>query len=245
MVELAREAKLTGPEAAMWRERIEPRRQELERAARFLVEHDKTDQAVELAVNTWRLWAQSADLAGGRKLLATVLDVDRPTSSRARSLALYGDGVLAFREGALSESLRRSEEALEGAPAVGDREVEALALVGVSRVALRNGDYSQVRMLAARALGLTVSLDASARVWPLHLLAAGTRLAGDYDGAEKLYTESLELNRKLEDPRMVEVESHNLGHVEVHRGHVVEAERHFAGCRHGRNGSDLHGQVMI
>jgi tetratricopeptide (TPR) repeat protein len=63
---------------------------------------------------------------------------------------------------------------------------------------------------------------------PLHLLAAGTRLAGDYDAAAELYNESLELNRRLGDARMVGMELHNLGHVEVHRGNVDAAGRCFA-----------------
>jgi hypothetical protein len=43
-------------------------------------------------------------------------------------------------------------------------------------------------------------------VVPLHLLAAGTRLAGHLDQAAELYAESLELNRRLGDRRMVGVE---------------------------------------
>jgi tetratricopeptide (TPR) repeat protein len=69
---------------------------------------------------------------------------------------------------------------------------------------------------------------------PLHLLAAGTRLGGDLDEAAVLYDESLELNRRLGDERMVNVEHHNLGHVELHRGNVDAAQRHFTDARAGR-----------
>jgi tetratricopeptide (TPR) repeat protein len=60
------------------------------------------------------------------------------------------------------------------------------------------------------------------------MLAAGTRLAGDLDEAVELYTESLELNQRLGDTRMVGVELHNIGHVELHRNKVDAAERCFA-----------------
>jgi hypothetical protein len=53
-------------------------------------------------------------------------------------------------------------------------------------------------------------------------------MLGDYDGAATLFRESLELNRRIGDPGMIEVELNNLGHVELHRGDVDEAERLFA-----------------
>lgn len=127
---------------------------------------------------------------------------------------------------------------------MGDREAEALALVGLSRVAFRNGDYARVRSLAAEARELTRDLDATAGVAPLHMLAAGTRLAGDHDEAIELYTESLELNRRLGDSRMIGMELHNIGHVELHRGNVDAAERSFAECADVRNPDDLYEAAM-
>src|SRR5439155_21916229 len=146
--------------------------------------------------------------------------------------------------GAQSESLARNEEALEVARAVGDREAESLALVGLSRVAFRDGDYERVRALAEEARGLVRELDADADVPPLHLLAAGTRLGGDYNAAFELYNESLELNRRLGDTRMVGVELHNLGHVELHRGNVDAAERCFAELAAIRNPDDPYEAAM-
>jgi tetratricopeptide (TPR) repeat protein len=168
------------------------------------------------------------EVAGGRLLLAAALDVGAGRPSRARALALYGDGLLAFRAGAQTPSQDRSQAALEVARAVGDGEAEALALVGLSRVAFRDGDYPRVRWLAAQARERTRDLDAAAGVAPLHMLAAGTRLAGDLDEAVELYAESLELNRRLGDSRMVGMELHNLGHVELHRGNIEVAERCFS-----------------
>lgn len=244
LLALAREAKLVGPDAGGWVERLAPEREELVEAARFFSENGEEDAAAELAANVWRLWLVSGDVAGGRQLLAAALDVGQARPSRARALALYGDGVLAFRAGAQSESQERNEAALEAARAVDDREAEALALVGLSRVAFREGDYARVRSLAAQARELTRDLDAAAGVAPLHMLAAGTRLAGDYDEAVKLYTESLELNRRLGDSRMVGMELHNIGHVEVHRGNVDVAERRFRECAGVRNHDDPYEAAM-
>lgn len=124
--------------------------------------------------------------------------------------------MLAFRAGAQTESQDRNEAALEAARAVGDGEAEAL----------------------------TRDLDAAAGVAPLHMLAAGTRLAGDYDEAIQLYAESLELNRRLGDSRVVGMELHNIGHVELHRGNVDDAERCFAECADVRNHDDRYEAAM-
>lgn len=244
LVVLAREAKLVGPDTGRWVERLAPRRHEFLEAARVLTAQGEEDTAADLGASIWRLWSLSGDVPGGRQFLSTALDVSRPKPSRARALALYGDGVLAFRAGAQAESEARDEQALEAARAVGDREAEALALVGLSRVALRNGDYPRVQSLAARARELTRDLDEAAGAAPLHLLAAGTRLAGDYNGAVDLYTESLELNRRLGDSRGVAMELHNIGHVEIHRGNVREAERYFTECAVVRNQDDPYESAM-
>lgn len=197
-------------------------------AARFLAENKDEAAALELVANVWRLWLIGGDVDGGRQLLAAALDLGRASASSARAHALYGDGLLAFRAGQLVESRKRNEEALATARTVGDREAEALALVGLSRIALREGRYDRVRSLAARARDLTRDLDPAAGVAALHLLAAGVRLVGEYDEAIDLYSESLEVNRALGDRRMVGVELHNIGHVELHRGNAAAAERCFA-----------------
>ncbi len=244
LVRLAREAKLQGPDASTWVERLSLQQEELVEATRFLAESGEEEAAAELAANVWRLWLISGDVAVGRLLLAAALDVGDRKPSRARALALYGDGVLAFRAGAQTESRDRNEAALEVARAVGDKEAEALALVGLSRVAFRDGDYARVRSVAAAARELTRELDPSADAAPLHMLAAGTRLAGDYDEAIRLYSESLKLSRSLGDSRGVGMELHNMGHVELHRGNVDEAERCFAECASVRTQDDPYEAAM-
>jgi tetratricopeptide (TPR) repeat protein len=225
---LAARAELTGPEAPRWVEGLEPEREQLLEAARFFAQQGEEERAAELAANVWRLWLLTGDVPGGRRLLAAALDVAERAPSRARALALYGDGLLAFRMDAQAESRERNEAALEVARAVGDREAESLALVGLSRVAFRDGDYARVRALAAESRELTRDLGAATHAAPLHMLAAGTRLAGNYHEALALYTASLELNRRLGDTRMVAIELHNLGHVELHRRNLDAAERRFA-----------------
>ena len=202
-------------------------REEAEEAVLRLAADGDFEAACQVAADTWRLWLTAGDVEGGRRVLGAALEGSGP-SSRARALALYGDGVLAFRAGDQEGSRARNEEALGVARSSGDAEAESLALVGLSRVALRDHDYDRVRRLAAEAREIAQPVGPAAEMMPLHLLAAGTRLDGGLDDAVELYTESLELNRSIGDGYMVAVEHHNLGHVELHRGNVDAAERHFA-----------------
>lgn len=101
-------------------------------------------------------------------------------------------------------------------------------MVGLCRIALRDGDHARVQRLAANALDLVGDRSADAQQMPLHLLAAGTRLAGDYAKALELYMESVDLARRRKDDRMVKNELHNIGHVLLHLGRVDEAATAFA-----------------
>jgi tetratricopeptide (TPR) repeat protein len=244
LLALSRQTDFLGPDAPAWVARLEPEKADLVDATRLLAREGEGDAAAELAANVWRLWLADGDLVGGRALLAAALDTPERQPSRARALALYGDGLLAFREGAMTDSAERNREALADSRKLGDRETEALALVGLSRVALRAGDYARVRELAGDARALTAELEPFATVAPLHLLAAGTRLAGELDAAVGLYSESLELSRRLGDRRMEAIELHNIGHVEVHRGNLAEAERCFSGCAALRDERDPYERAM-
>ena len=202
-------------------------RAEFTEAACFLADHGEEQAAVELAAQVWRPWLVCGDTTGGRRLLAVALDAGPGSHSRG-----VGPGVVRRRAARASAGragrVAGNQTALAVARAVGDREAEALALVGLSRVAFRDKDYPRVRGLAAEARQCTRDLEAGAGVTPLHMLAAGTRLTGDLDAAIELHVESLELNRRLGDRRMVGMELHNIGYLELHRGNVAAAERRFA-----------------
>jgi tetratricopeptide (TPR) repeat protein len=187
----------------------------------------ETGSATELVARTWRLWMAARDLDGGRAFLGEVLDRNDPEPSRWRSLALYGDGLLAWRQGKREDSRDRNEEALEIALALDDAEALALARLGLSRIAVDDGDLVRGRELAQQARAAAATVSEAHGQAPLHLEAQATRIAGDYEAAAKLFEESLALNRRIDDPSMVPVELHNLGLVELHRGNAEAAERYF------------------
>jgi tetratricopeptide (TPR) repeat protein len=229
LLKLSREARWTFPSSSgkpvlgdePWLEPLAAEQRHLAEAARALDE----DEAIELAANVWRLWMFSRDVDGGHAFLGDVL---RRRAGRAphRSRALYGDGLFAFWQGAIDDSHARNEEAL--ASAADDAEALALGNLGLSRAALASGDAETARAFAVQAREHARAGSDALGQAPLHLHAQSVRTLGDYDGAAKLFRESLELNRRIGDPGMIGVELHNLGHVELHRGDVDEAERLFA-----------------
>jgi tetratricopeptide (TPR) repeat protein len=213
-------------------------------AASFLVAEGDVEDATELAANAWRLWMLARDIPGGRAFLRAVLDVDAEPS-RTRALALYGDSVLAFWQGAEDDLRARSEAAVEAAQAADDPEALALAHLALSRAACGNGDYERGRTLALQAREHARGLEPALQQGPLHTHAQSARMLGDYDEAAELFAGSLALNRRIGDAGMVHVELHNLGQVEIHRGNADAAEQHFAElAAAGAVGDDPYGRAL-
>ena len=213
-------------------------------AARVLLEKGDEESAVEIASNTWRLWILARDLSGGRVFLASVLDKGERKQSRARSLALYGDALLAFRQGKIEESRQRSQAALDAALVVNDQEALTLAYLGRSRVAFADGDYAQSLTLAVKARESARNLDLAMGQAPLFLHASATRMMCNYDQAAALFEQSIDLNRKVGDQGMVAAELQNLAFVEIHRGNVDAAERCITECEKLGSANDPYNAAM-
>jgi len=175
------------------------------------------EEADELAARAWRLWmVPPRDVEGGRRFL----------EGRGGALALYGAGLFALRAGDVAESRRLNERALGEAD--GDEGL-ALAHLGLSRVALEEGDAEAALEHALKAYEAAEPLGEPMVQATLHMHAQALRLAGDLDQAVELFEQSLALNRRIGDQGMVEVELHNLGLVHVRRGDFEAAERYLGG----------------
>ncbi len=208
-------------------------------AVRVLAQRGDAVSALELFGRAWRIWLTSSELFEGQGVGAAALAApgwEEAPTWRAR--ALYGDGLLAFRSGDDERSLRRNEEALNVARDAGDVRGECDALTGLARVALRDGRYDDVVALAGQGHeAAEAAADREAAAAPLHLQAAGVRLQGKYRAARELYLKSLTLNQELGNQAWQAMELDCLGWVELHLGHVAEAEVHFRD-RDGLLGSD-------
>jgi len=220
------EPELTGPRVAEWLDRLEAQHDRIRDALAWFLKHGGEAEALRLSAALWRFWRTRGHYAEGREWLERAL-VKRgeaePTPVRAK--ALYGAGLLAFRQGDQEASRAFNEGALEVSRKAGDHRGEANALVGLARVAFREGDHEAVRARAEEAIAVSHGLEEpDAMAAPLHLLAAGTRQAGDYTRARALYEESLALSRERGDERGVAMELLNLGAVEKNLGNLSRAE---------------------
>jgi tetratricopeptide (TPR) repeat protein len=186
------------------------------------------EAATELGARAWRLWMAARDISGGREFLAEVLSRPDAPRSRWRALALYGDGLFAYRQGDSDALFARNEEALAVAEENADDEALALAHLGMSRALLGRGEHEQARRHAVLAQEHASRVGEAFGQAPLHMEAQAARVAGNYDDAATLFEQSLELNRSIDDAGMVVAELHNLGWVEIRRNNVGAAERYFA-----------------
>lgn len=158
---------------------------------------------------------------------------------------LYAEGLAAFRRGETERSQELNEQSLALARAEDDGPAIVNALIGLARVALRRGELDRVHELAAEgrelaeARGLGNSL-----VLPLHLDAEATRMEGDFERARELYDESIALNRRLDNPRMVATEQANLSWVEINDGNLDAAEELLRGSLEAR-GDDTYFRAFV
>jgi tetratricopeptide (TPR) repeat protein len=216
----------------------------LSEALAQLLEDGDQRRAEQLAANAWRLWLMAGDPERGRAFLKDLLDAPATEPSRERSLALYGDGLLAFHLSAVRDLEARSSAALAIARGLNDHEAQALALLGLSRAAFQDGDHELARSLAVEARSYAVGLAPAMGQAPLHMHAQATRCLGEFDEAAGLFEDSIALNRQVGDVGMAAVEFHNLGHLEIHRGNIDEAERYFEECAALAPGDDVYGVAM-
>jgi non-specific serine/threonine protein kinase len=196
------------------------------------LDHGKGAEALRLAADLWLFQEERGHAEEARAWLAKVLaapGAEPRTLTRAR--ALYGAGILAFRNLDEPAAQRAFEECLAIAREHDDASLIVQATTGFARLALRRGDPREVRKWSEEALAVARERGGksdSAR--PLHMLAAAARIEGDLERAKSFYRENLALNRELERPDWVTVELGNLGALAVLEGNLAEAASLLREC---------------
>lgn len=216
---------LSGADSATWEDRLEREHEGLRCAFAWLVEQGKGAEALQLAADLWIFQEERGHADEARAWLAKALAApgsERRTIARAR--ALYGAGILAFRNLDEGTAQRSFEECLAIAT---ERDYVYLIVrgtTGLARLALRRGDTQEVRKRSEEALAIARERgDKADAASPLHMLAAAARVEGDLRRAKAFYRENLALHRELQRLDTVSVELGNLGALEVLEGNVREA----------------------
>lgn len=226
LVELVRTAapfiNPTGPDTEIWLDRLEEQHDSLHHT----VDEGLSTQpkvGLELAGLLWRFWWMRGHLAEGRAFLERACRIDGPKLE----VALLGLGTIAFRQGDVETAARTFQRRLELVTISGSPDDVVGAYTDMARVALRRGDFAEVRKYAELGYAAAGNLPEASIRLPLHMRAAAARMEGHLDEARALYLESRGLNERLGNFPMVAAEDHNLVHVELHAADFAEAKRRF------------------
>jgi tetratricopeptide (TPR) repeat protein len=204
--------------------RLEERHDELHALVERLLGDDPA-MAADLCAPLYSFWWLRGHMREGRDLL------ERAAASGEGDYAgvLRGLGTIAFRQGDLEAAARAFQERYELLQPAGASDELAAACADLARVALRRGDFAEVRRWAERGFESAEGLDDPGTIrLPLHLRAAAARMEGRYDEARDLYLRSIEVNEQLGNAVNIAGENHNLVHVELRRGNRAEAGRRYA-----------------
>lgn len=141
----------------------------------------------------------------------------------------HEESLAAFRRGddALAQVIAAAD--LAEAEASRDAKAQVDALCMLARVALRSGEFDQVRAHAEVAQRIAVSIDDEhlGRM-PLHLRAVAERMSGRLETGRELYLNSIALNDRLGEWIMAAAEHRNLAYLEIRAGDVDRARELFA-----------------
>jgi len=219
----------TKPEAQEWKPRVQAKQADLARDLEWLIANDRGEEALRFVIPYayFRRSANQPDQAFDaltRVLQLASAQADRSTRARA----LYDAGVLAFRRNDQARSRTLNDESLAIARRLGDDAAAANALIGLSRIALRDHDYKIVKARAQEAADLRQKLgDGSGRISAMHMVAAAWRMEGSDAKAQELYESTLANYSAHGDKSAVAGEMFNLGYVHLHQNHVARATKLF------------------
>jgi tetratricopeptide (TPR) repeat protein len=213
---------LIGLDAAEWRRRLGTSVPDVRSALEWLLERDRA-AALRMATALAAFWRISGQMPEGRFWLdrtLAVADANDPALPRA----LYEDGMLAFWQ-ADATAMSLFERSLESATRLHDPTGEAVAICGMARVALREGDLDRARRHCRDALDRVRGTDdLLGRSNALHVLGVSAQMRGDFIEARGFMNERMQLARQLGNFSSVASEASNLSVVERQLGNFERAK---------------------
>ena len=199
------EAQLSGPEQAVWLQRLEAEQDNFRAALHWATESGAVEEALRLAGALCQFWLARSHLREGREHLARLVPLARtsmPTPARAKILT--GAGHLAHNQGDYTTARVLFAESLTLWREIGNTRGIASALNDLGWMAWRQGEYAVARTLSAESLALCQDLGETQGIaTALTNLGWIAHHQGDYAAAQALFAESLALRRVLEDKRGV------------------------------------------
>ena len=214
---------LTSPDAGDALDRLDARSDDLIAAMGWFVDAGRMDEALRLAIATYRLWILKRRFEDGDAAFALVLGAGTG-DGRLRARAYHYAGFMPFWMGDDDRASALFGQSLELARRLDDAPTASLALGGLARVALRT-DVPKGRRLAHEALDVSEAADDEPGVSnALHLLGVGAQIAGDLTEAREWMTRRLALVKSQGNDFLVASEAANLSMVERQLGNLDVAE---------------------
>jgi predicted ATPase/class 3 adenylate cyclase len=224
------EARIHGPEQTVWLNRLEVEHDNLRAALGWSsTEEEDAETRLRLAAVLYRFWDWHTHWGEGRKWLETVLAGSRHIKSTVQVKALYGEGVLANRQGDYGRAMVLFEESLALARELGDQTGIARALLGRGYATMYQGDFDAATALYEESLELFRKLDD--KWWSavtLGMMGRVTRRKEGYTKAVAWCEESLAMFRTLGGKRWIAHALHLTGHAVRLHGDLERAAGLYA-----------------
>ena len=220
------EARMSGPEQAMWLSRLEVEHDNLRAALRWSITTEEEDAETRLrlvAALRW-FWDYHTHWGEGRKWLEIALAESRDKKLIAHVRVLLGKGLVVFRQGDYARATSLFEESLALARVLGDQKGIAQALYGRGVVTMWQGDFDAATALLEESLEVSRKLEDKwwvARV--LVQMGVAARRKGNYAKSVAFCDESLAMFRTLGAKQGIAYALRTTGHAVRLQGDVERA----------------------
>ena len=226
------EPELKGPDQGSFLDQLEEEHDNLRAALSWSLERGDCTDGLRLAVTLSRFWLVRGYLSEGRRWLEFTLAASPDAKPSDRAQALIAASTLAWHQGDYDGVGPLAEKALMISRELGDKVGVAEALCRLGELRTMTGDHIAAWSLfeQSRAAwgesgakrGVIQSLNV-----PLHDLATLACEQGDYDSAERLFEEALEIAQ--EHGNIMDIVHHlsGLGHVARGRGDYDSAHSFY------------------
>jgi predicted ATPase/transcriptional regulator with XRE-family HTH domain len=224
----AADRSLAGPDQPHWLARLEADHDNLRVALAWTIDHGDGMVGLRLASALWWFWETRGHYEEGRGWLGSALAAGSTELGPHRAKALFGAGVMTYRQGDTDSATALQEEALACFRALGDRQGAAWSLAFLGLIANARGELARAAALHTESLSLARALDDRLVIaGSLSNLGEVELSRGDLARAAALFEEALDIGLELGNLLSVARTFDNLGRVALGRGDLVRAGEMF------------------
>lgn len=196
----AANAERMGPRQMDWLERLDLEQANHRAALAWLIENQKTPEAMRLASSLRWFWDLRGQFSEGRRWLQDALDLPGEVPPLLRASALMGLGVLLWRQGNYATARPLMEESLALQRAHGDQEGIAYALQNLGNLATHLGDFASARTYQDENLAIRRQLGEKSHLADALFSRGNVALVeGRLSEARSLYLESFDAYNEAGD----------------------------------------------